>query len=91
MFDDNSVALSPGLALNVHTYLLIFLSILVEGLGLPLAWQVRVTEEPTEYCEFGVYGVLVIFGIPTLSGKLSKTLLELKIKIKKPELVIHRY
>ena len=67
LFDDNSVALSPGLALNVHTYLLIFLSILVEGLGLPLAWQVKVTEEPTEYWEFGVSGVLVICGALTLS------------------------
>lgn len=63
----------------------------MEGLGLPSALQVKVTEEPTEYWEFGVSGVLVIFGIPTLSGKLSKTLLKLKIKIKKTELVIHRY
>lgn len=72
MFDDNSVAVSPGLALNVHTYLLIFWSTLEEGLGLPLAMQVKVTEEPTEYWEFEESGVLVIFGTPTLSAKLSK-------------------
>lgn len=65
LFDGNSVALSPGLPLNVHIYLLMF--ILVEGLGLPLAVQVNVTEEPTEYCEFGMSGCFVTFGNLTLS------------------------
>lgn len=67
LVDDNSVALSPGLALNVHTYLLIVLLVLVEGLGLPSALQVKFTVEPTEYCEFRVSGVLVICGVLTLS------------------------
>lgn len=61
----NTVALSSELALKVHSYLLIFLSMLVSGLGLPLAVQVKVTEEPTEYS--ALLGLFVILGTPTLS------------------------